>query len=617
MRVGANYQGNSTCGFTVWAPKLSEVKLMLTKENEKLTMTNNGHGYWTLRVNGVKPGTNYMYELDGEVIKPDPASHFQPNGVFGSSEVINHEAFTWLDSDWIGLDIEELIFYEIHVGTFTPEGTFKASITRIKELSESGVNAIELMPISQFSGSRNWGYDGVFPYAVQNTYGTPNDLKEFVSECHKNGVALFIDLVYNHIGPEGNCLNDYAPYFSATRMGRWGPRINLDGACSDSVRNFFLENTLYWLSRYHIDGVRFDAVLAMPDTSPTNFFQELTNAVQENASKSGKKLHLIAELGGYNEPKILAPIEKGGFGFDAQWLEDYHHALFTLLTGEREGYYRNYGSMQDMIEALSDAYLYVGIDGGELSFRRRAPDESYRGIAANKFIVFSQNHDQIGNRLLGDRLTSIAGFEAAKLSAGMVLLSPYVPLLFMGEEFGETASFMFFTDYQSSELKEAVKMGRKKEFAQFHWEGRVPDPQSIITFEQSRINWQLRYLDIGKKIGDYYRALIKLRKNLQLFHSKANRQIQFLKEESGKLLFIEKRNQDSEAITIANFDKKSKGFTFPFKGFFRKILDSSEAAWGGQGSNLPKAAEHGENLEVKGFGFSVFLKSNEEVKNHE
>jgi maltooligosyltrehalose trehalohydrolase len=337
------------------------------------------------------------------------------------------------------------------------------------------------MPITTFPGQRNWGYDGVFPFSVHANYGAPDDLKALVDECHQNGIALFVDFVYNHLGPEGNCLNDYGPYFLSTRMGRWGPTVNLDGELSGGVRNYFMENTLHWFNHYHIDGIRLDAVLSMVDTSPTHFLSELNRTVDSQCELTGKLQHLIAESG-YNVPPVLLPAERGGLGFDAQWLDDFQHAVFALVTGEREGYYKDYGKIEDIAEALTDGYLYIG---NEKDYQRRPPYESYQWIAADKFIVFSQNHDQIGNRLLGDRLTTKSGVESTKVAAGLVLLSPYVPLLFMGEEYGETAPFLFFTDYTGKTLQDAIMEGRRKEFENFHWVGEVPNPQNVGTFEKS------------------------------------------------------------------------------------------------------------------------------------
>lgn len=567
-------------------------------------MDNAGSGYWTQTVEGLEPGTTYKYVLDGKEPKPDPASHYQPEGVFGPSEVIDHAAYRWADGGWHGLDLKDLIFYEVHVGTFTPEGTLKAIVARIKELQEFGINAVELMPITQFTGSRGWGYDGVFPFALQNTYGKPDDLKALANECHRRGVALFLDFVYNHLGPEGNCLNEYGPYFPTTNMGLWGANANLDGIQNDGVRNYFLENTIHWLNHYHIDGIRLDSVLSMHDSSPKHFLLELNEKVQTFRENIGRKVHLIAESG-FNVPLVLGPVEKGGCKFDAQWLDDFQHALFALITGEKEGYYRNYGSINDLVEALTEGYIYLG---EAPQIRRRHPDESYCWIPTGKLVAFAQNHDQIGNRLNGDRLTVISGFEAAKLAAGIVMLSPYVPLLFMGEDYGETAPFLFFTDYQSKELTEAVRVGRKKEFASFHWSGEVPDPQSPRTFERSKLSWQQRYSGRGQEIAAYYHALIALRKQHSLFQADTDRKIKNIFTQ-GNVLFMLKQQGAFEAAVIANFSKEPSSYRVPFEnGVYVKVLDSADIAWVGPGSTLPPSAVKGDSHQIGGFNLAVYFK---------
>lgn len=609
MHVGADYQ-DGTCRFSVWAPNHNHVTLSLTGENQHIPMDQFIGGYWTHTAEGFEPGTTYMFELDGKETKPDPASHYQPDGVFGPSQVIDHDAFYWSDRGWRGLDIKDLVFYEVHVGTFTPEGTFKAAIGRIKELQEFGINAVELMPITQFSGKRGWGYDGVFPFSVQNSYGKPDDLKALANECHACGVALYLDFVYNHLGPEGNCLNNYGPYFPSANMGRWGANVNLDGPHNDGVRNYFLENTLHWLSHYHIDGIRLDAVLSMHDSSPMHFLVELNERVHSFREASGRKVHLIAESG-YNVPLVLGPPEMGGCGFDAQWLDDFQHAVFALITGEQEGYYRDYGTIQDLVETFTDGYLYIG---DENNYKRRAPNEWYHWIPASKLVVFAQNHDQVGNRLLGDRLTTISGFEAVKLAAGLVLLSPYVPLLFMGEDYGETAPFLFFTDYQSKELTAAVRSGRKKEFTNFHWKGEVPDPQSIETFKRSKLNWQQRYSDRGKKIAAYYHTLIELKRKHQVFHSTTDRQIKYATNEEN-ILFVHKQLGTVEAGIIANVSKKEARYNFPFEGgTYVKVLDSADFAWDGPGPSLPTLALKGDGHLIGCFNLAVFFKESNEGK---
>ncbi len=600
MQVGANFH-REKCNFLVWAPYKKKVSLLLN--GEKCEMQNAEKGYFSLSVEGIKPNTEYKYLLNDQVSKPDPASHFQPNGVFGSSAVIDHGSFKWKDQNWRGLDLKKLIFYETHVGAFTPEGTFNAMLNRIEELADFGINALELMPVTQFSGKRNWGYDGVFPFAVQNTYGTPDELKKLVSQCHLNGVSVFIDFVYNHLGPEGNCLTDYGPYFSST-MTPWGPTFNFDGQWNEEVRKYFLENTIHWYRDYHIDGIRLDAVFAIHDSSPRHFLSELNDAVDNYSEETGKKLHLIAESG-FNENKILTPTSQGGDGFDAQWLEDFEHALHVLLTGEKQGYYNGYGSVQDFADAITESYVYVGKENQ----RRRNPNESFRQIPTQKFVVFSQNHDQIGNRRLGERLTALSGFEAAKTATGIVLLSPYLPLLFMGEEYGETAPFLFFTDYQGKELANAAREGRKKEFASFKWKTEAPYPQSKETFEKSKLNWQLRYAGKNRKIAAYYQALIKLR-SIPVFSPTSNRQIKAIPNEDKKLLFIQRNEADFTGCIIINFSKAPQKIDFPFKGEYEKILDSADAAWDGPGVSLLEKAAFGDKQVIQGYNMAVYFKRN-------
>jgi maltooligosyltrehalose trehalohydrolase len=609
LYVGADFQ-YGTCRFIVWAPNQSRLKLVLPEENQHFSMVKSAGGYWTHTIDGIEAGTRYLYELDDKPQVPDPASHYQPEGVFGASQVIDHDAFCWNDHRWRGFDLKDLIFYELHVGTFTPEGTLKAVQGRIKELHELGITAVELMPITQFSGIRNWGYDSVFPYAVHNSYGKPDDLKALVNECHNQGVALFMDCVYNHLGPEGNCLNNYGPYFPNTRIGRWGASVNLDGSQNEGVRNYFLENILHWLSRYNLDGIRLDSVLSMHDKSPHHFLAELNKKSQDYAKTANKKSYLIAESG-YNISQVLTPLEKGGFGFDAQWLDDLQHAVFALLTGEREGYYGNYGNIQDLAETLTDGFVFVGAGS---NYKRKRPGESYSCIPAEQFIVFSQNHDQVGNRLLGDRLIALSGVEVAKLAAGVILLSPYVPLLFMGEEYGETAPFQFFVDYQNRELAETVRAGRKKEFAFFHWQDEVPDPQSIETFEKSKLNWQIRNTEQGQKILSYYRALIKLRRNYPIFHPQTKRQIKSLHTEDN-VLFVHKQDNNTEAVIIANCAKTPVYYDFPFEGgTYIKVLDSSDFAYAGLGSSLPTFTVKDDTHTLNAFNLAVFLKETQDGK---
>ncbi|MDR1993479.1 MAG: malto-oligosyltrehalose trehalohydrolase [Nitrososphaerota archaeon] len=600
--MGADFQ-DGTCHFIVWAPNQKHLTLVLPEENQYRPMDKSAGGYWTHTAEGIEANTRYLYELYNKTKTPDPASHYQPEGVFGASQVINHDAFHWNDHKWRGLDLKDLVIYELHVGTFTPKGTLKAMQSRLKELYELGINTVELMPIAQFSGTRNWGYDGVFPYAVHNSYGKPDDLKALVNECHNQGLALIVDCVYNHIGPEGNCLNNYGPYFPVTHLGRWGANINLDGPQNEGVRNYFLENIIHWLSCYHVDGIRLDAALAMQDKSSHHFLSELNEKIHAYREVSGRKIHFIAESG-YNIPQVLTPLEEGGFGFDAQWLDDFHHAVFALLSGEREGYYGRYDGIHDIVEALTEGFVFFGDDP---DYRRR--EGSYHWIPAERFVVFSQNHDQVGNRLLGDRLVALLGIEAAKLAAGIVLLSSYVPLLFMGEEYGEMAPFQFFVDYQNRALVEAVKVGREKEVAFLHRQGVLADPQSSATFERSKLNWQARNTEQGQKILSYYRALIALRRTHLLFQSQIERQIKHIYTQKN-VLIMHKQNCDAEAGVIANCTNTPTSYTFPLEGGpYTKVLDSADFAYAGLGPTLPTLALKGETHTLRAFNLAVFLKN--------
>lgn len=568
----------------------------------------NGEGYWRLLLDNVTEGLEYLYQLDNGQLLPDPASHFQPHGVFGPSAVVDHQTFTWRAADWKGRSLKDTIFYELHVGTFTQEGTFKAASSRIKELVELGVNAVELMPIAQFPGSRNWGYDTAFIYAVQNSYGGPDDLRRFVDECHLQGVAVIFDVVYNHAGPEGNFLNQFGPYFLTRKMTDWGPMANLDGPLNGPVREYFLQNTCHWIKNYHADGLRLDAVLSMIDSSPKHFLAELTETAQKCSKTFKRKMWLIAESG-YNQPKVLLPRKHGGFEFDAQWLDDFQHALFSVLTGEREGYYGNYGAMEHLEEVMVESYLHVGGGGLDKSFRRRRTDEHFLWISSSRLVTFSQNHDQIGNRLFSDRLIAIAGQEAAKVAAGLTLLSPYLPLLFMGEEYGETAPFNFFVDYASKELSGTIREGRMKEFAEFNWQGESLDPSDKRTFESSKLNWDLRYKGEGKKILAYYQTLIHLRQCLAKSGVTDRKKMNMRSNEADKILFIQRCQDNYANVVVANLSPEEQRFTFPFDGGkYIKIFDSADVAWAGPGFVLPIEVVKGSRQNIRSFNLAVFEK---------
>ncbi len=482
MRLGAYYLGDRRCEFTVWAPNAETVSLqILTPQPRTIPMQQKEWGYWQVTADEIEPGTRYLYQLNGGETRPDPASYAQPEGVHGPSQVIDQH-FVWNDQGWSGVPLDNMIIYELHVGTFTPEGTFEAIIPRLPDLRELGITAIEIMPIAQFPGSqpagegsayRNWGYDGVYPFAVQNSYGGPQGLKKLVEACHKEGIAVVLDVVYNHFGPEGNYMSHFGPYFTETYRTPWGSAINFDDAHSPDVRSFFIQNALHWLQDYHIDALRLDAIQAIYDLGAKHFLEELAENVAELSQQDGRRRYLIAESD-LNNPRIIRSPDKGGYGLDAQWSDDFHHALHALLTGSDIGYYQDFGTCEHLAKAYRDTFVY---DWKYSPHRQRFHGSSALDCPLTQFVVCIQNHDQIGNQMLGERLFQLISFESLKLAAGAVLLSPYIPLLFMGEEYGEEAPFTYFVSHSDPELIQAVRKGRKQEFEAFHYDGEPPIPK--------------------------------------------------------------------------------------------------------------------------------------------
>ncbi|MHB8640941.1 MAG: malto-oligosyltrehalose trehalohydrolase, partial [Candidatus Acidiferrales bacterium] len=506
MALGPAVLEDGSCSFLVWAPSAQQMELQIEEPTpRRMRMERLERGYFHCSVINVRPGAKYTYRLDGTKQRPDPASRYQPLGGHGPSQVCCPK-FPWSDSHWKGTPLASAVFYEVHVGTFTPAGTFDAIIPRLQELKSLGVTMLELMPVAQFPGERNWGYDGVYPYAVQNSYGGPDGLKRLVDACHQANLGLALDVVYNHLGPEGNYFGDFGPYFTDRYRTPWGNAINFDGPDSDEVRRYFIENALYWISEFHIDALRLDAIHAIIDASAKPFLEELTAQVRELAARTGRIIHVIAESD-RNDPRTVQPRKTARYGFDAMWNDDFHHALHSLITGERDGYYEDFGSIHDMAKAYSEGFVY---SGQYSRFRRRRHGDSSRELSPDCFLVFSQNHDQIGNRAAGERLAQIISFEALKLAAGAVLLSPFVPLLFMGEEYAETSPFQYFVSHGDEDLIHNVREGRRKEFEQFKWRDSVPDPQSPETFLRSKIHWEQRKQGQHGVLLAFYQELLGL-----------------------------------------------------------------------------------------------------------
>ncbi len=509
-RLGSWFHGGRGTCFKLWAPKAQKAEVLLVEGNNKrpVAMEKREKGYFELWTKEAKPGTRYFYRLNNDREIPDPVSRFQPEGVHGPSEVTSPE-FRWNDAGWKGIDLREMVIYEIHVGTFTDEGTFDAAIKKLPYLKDLGVNALEIMPVAQFAGKRNWGYDGVGLYAAQNSYGGPEGLKRLVNACHEHGIAAILDVVYNHMGPEGNYLSAFGPYFQSKYHTPWGDALNYDGEWSDEVRRFFLGNARQWLEDFHFDGLRLDAVHAILDTSAKSFLEELGDLKRALESKTGRKLYLIAESES-NDPRLLKHPEQGGIGLDGHWADDLHHVIHTLVTGENGGYYADYGKIEQLAKIFKTGLLF---DGDWSEARHRKHGRSYDGVERMRLVVCAQNHDQIGNRMMGERLSTLVSPEKLRLAAACYLLSPGLPLVFMGEEYAETAPFQYFIDHTDKNLVEAVRKGRKEEFSGFAWQGEPPDPAGEKTFKDSTLKWDsVETNPAAKSHLEYYRQLFSLSK---------------------------------------------------------------------------------------------------------
>ncbi len=595
FRHGAFHLGEGKTRFRVWAPAASEVELRVEHpERCAVPMERHGAGYWQAILEDTPPGSRYLYRVDRRPDLPDPASRFQPEGVHGASEVAD-AAFEWEDQEWRGLPIERCVLYELHVGTFTPEGTFDAILPHLEYFKYLGVTLVELMPVAQFPGGRNWGYDGVFPFAVQSSYGGPQALKRLVNECHKVGLGIVLDVVYNHLGPEGNYLGNFGPYFTDSYKTPWGPAINFDGPESDEVRRFFIENALNWVREFHIDALRLDAVHGIFDRSAYPFLEELGDAVREEAIRLNRAILVIPESD-LNDPRLIRSKDLGGFGLDAQWADGFHHSVRTLLTGDRKGYYQDFGELRHLAKAFEKGYVYAG----EYSaFRRRRHGASPHDIPAHRFVVFSQNHDQIGNRMLGERLGSLVSFEDLKLAAAAVILSPHIPLLFMGEEYAETAPFLYFVSHSDAELVEAVRRGRREEFAAFAWQGEPPDPQAEEAFLRSKLNLELREMHRHRTLLDFYRELLRLRRDVPALACLSKEEMSVAKDEEANTLVVTRRCQDDEVILVLCFSEIGVRLkpSVPAR-LWLKLLDTADLAWLGPGTVLPERLEASGNAEL-------------------
>jgi maltooligosyltrehalose trehalohydrolase len=495
--------------FRVWAPRPERVDVVIGER--RWPMTAAGGGWRECRVPAAGPGTDYAFSLDGGPARPDPRSAFQPRGIDGPSALVDHDGFAWTDGGWRGTPLAGSVLYECHVGTFSAAGTFDGAIEHLAHLAELGVDIIELLPVSEFSGDRGWGYDGVDLFAPHHAYGGPDGLRRLVDAAHEVGLGVVMDVVYNHLGPAGNYLPEFGPYFSARHQTNWGDGVNFDGPGSDEVRRFVIDNALMWLRDYHCDGLRVDAVHAIADDSAIHILEAMAVEVDALAAQLGRSLFLIAESD-RNDPRFVRSREAGGYCLAASWADEWHHALHATLTGERDGYYADFGPLPLLAKALRQAWVY---DGTYSPYRQRVHGRPVAGLSGSQFVVCTQNHDQVGNRAAGERSGALMSQGRLRVAAALLLTSPFVPMLFQGEEWGASTPFQYFTGHQDPALGRAVSQGRREEFAAFDWDAAdVPDPQDPATFERSKLDWAELAKEPHASLLDWHRDLIALRRQI-------------------------------------------------------------------------------------------------------
>jgi len=554
---------------SVWAPSAKSVELVTPAG--RVALAAGEKGYW--RGESAQVHGGYKYSIDGGEPLPDPRTRWQPQGVHGPSHVLEVGRLDKRIGHFRPKPLCAAIIYELHVGTFTPAGTYAAARERLDHLVGLGITHVELMPLATFPGRHGWGYDGVDLYAPHPAYGTPEELADFVATCHERGLAVLVDVVYNHLGPDGNYLGAYGPYFTDRVKTPWGQAVNYDGAQSDEVRRFFIDNALMWLGDYGFDGLRLDAVHAIFSFEAVHVLEDLAAAVHELALERGRELLLIAESD-LNDPRLVLSAARGGFALDAHWADDFHHALHRYFTGESEGYYADYAGLPDIATALAQGYVYRGQYS---AFRQRRHGRAPRGVTPDQLVVCSQNHDQIGNRARGERLSMLVDVPKLKAIAALTLLSPFVPLLFQGEEWGARTPFLYFTDHQDRELGRLVSEGRAREFQSFRWGGEIPDPQAAATFERSKLDWSELREPRHAQLLDWYRALIALRKS-RAERAPGKPKVRF----DAKAEWL--RFEYAGVLAVFNFADVPRGIPLPV-GEWDVVLDS-EAGERGRGGPM-------------------------------
>ena len=578
--IGINFNDDGMARAVVWAPTATKVHLAV--EKEKIPLEKTDYGYWKAVTDRLKPGSLYKIAIDDGELYPDPASLSQPAGVHEHSAAFDLHNFKWTDEEWKNIPLQDYIIYELHTGAFTPENDFKGIIDKLDYLRDLGITAIEILPVGQFAGVRNWGYDGVYPFAVQHSYGGPRALQQLVNECHKKKIAVILDVIYNHIGPEGNYLDRFGPYFTDKYRTPWGRAINFDGAWCDGVRDYVIENVLMWFRDFHIDALRMDAVHAIYDNGPVHMVKAIKEKVNELRNLTNNPGYLITEMD-LNDPVFINPLEKCGYGADAQWIDEFHHALRVAAGQKPEGYYSDFNGLPALAKSYRDAYVYDGqfSEHRKKFFGRKTNNEGYQ------FVVFSQNHDQIGNRRLGERSSALVSFEMCKLMAAAVLFAPYLPMLFMGEEWAEPNPFLFFIDHTDSELALRVVEGRKNEFSAFQWQGDPPDPRKEETFNRSLLQWNLHKSEPHATMLRYYKQLISLRKTQPALRSTIRKNTTVTEHGQTGTLLLTRTSPEQTVWCLMNFSSTEQTFQLNTEGT-TELLDSSLKEWNGPGNENEK-----------------------------
>jgi maltooligosyltrehalose trehalohydrolase len=553
--IGVNFIDTGETEIVVWSPLAKTVEVVA--EGKKIALTND-NGYWKNVTSEISPGTRYKISIDGAQPLPDPASLSQPEDVHGPSAAIDLKAFNWTDAAWKNIPQRDYIIYELHTGTFTPQHNFDGVISKLDHLVDLGINALEIMPVGQFPGTRNWGYDGVAPFAVQHSYGGAKGLQKLVNACHEKGIAVILDVIYNHIGPEGNYLPQFAPYFTDKYHTPWGKALNFDDAWCDGVREYFIENVLMWFRDFHIDALRMDAVHAIKDFSAVHIMKEISEHVDALEQQTGNEYYLIVELD-LNDPVYINARNKCGYGADAQWIDEFHHALRVTAGQKPEGYYSDFNGILHLAKSYNDAYVY----DGQYSSHRKKKFGRKTENAGQQFVVFSQNHDQTGNRMLGERTSKLVSLEMCKLMAAAVMVSPYIPMLFMGEEWAEPHPFLFFISHTDKELAAIVNKGRKEEFSYFNWEGEPPDPRIEETFNNSMLQWQLLSEEPHKTMYEYYKKLIAFRKSNPALNN-TNRDATIAEaDETARILRLQRWSDSQRLECVMNFSAMDQRYKWP------------------------------------------------------